>query len=183
MFRQILETARMIIFLPINNLKCFRTAWREQKIVTADIVGDDRQHRTTPVRIENVSSRQINAVRVIDAPSRRKPLRFVRARERDQIRDLFAFEIDHPKRLAFRKLESGPGLGFYDFWHSDKTSQGTNGHFPECGNGAAHSSETSRPEYWRASDSSPNSLNIGLTSPWSAVSRSRIACCIRFQFP
>src|SRR3989440_10214251 len=165
MFRQILETARVIIFLPINNLKCFRTAWRQQKIVTANIVGDDRQHRTAPVRIENVSSRQINAVRVIDAPSRRKPLRFVRARERGQVRDLLAFEIDHPKRLVFRKLESGPALGFYDFWHSDKTSQGTNGHFPARGNGAAHWSETSRPEYWRASDSSPNSLNIGLTFP------------------
>src|SRR5207302_3777424 len=81
------------------------------------------KHRTAPVRIENVSSSQINAVRVIDAPSGRKPLRFVRARERHQVRDLLALKIDHPKRLSFRKLESGPGLGFYDFRHSDKTSR------------------------------------------------------------
>ena len=91
----------MVFLFAVDDFECLGTARREQKIVAADLVGDDRQHRTTAIGIENVSSRQINAVRIVDAASGRKPFGFIGARERDQICDLFAFDIDHAERLAF----------------------------------------------------------------------------------
>src|SRR5437588_4434923 len=119
MLRKILETTGMIICVLVNDLESFRTARRQQKIVTADIVRDNRHHRAAPIRVEDVSFRQINRVRVIDASPRRKPFRFVFARKRDQIGDLFAFEIDDAERLIFLQFERDPGLRFELVAHAE----------------------------------------------------------------
>src|SRR5205814_8926408 len=102
MSAQILETTWMIIFVAVNDLKRLAAARREQKIVTSHVVGHDGEHRPAAIGIENVTGSEVNCARVIEAAPGGKPLRFVVAREGDEIGDLFAFEIDHAQQLALQ---------------------------------------------------------------------------------
>src|SRR2546423_11792110 len=161
----------------VNDLERFRAARSEQEIVPADVVLDDREHRPAAIRVENVTFCQVNAVRVIDAAAGRKPFAFIRVIERDEIRDLFAFEIDNAQMSAGAEFEGRAGLRFEAF-------QCAKGHLLAVAkNGAFQSSSTARPEYCRASDCTPKSLSIGLTVPWRSRSRCRIVSCIRCHFP
>src|SRR5436305_10245040 len=54
---------------------------------------------------------------------------------------------------------------------------------PEVSNGGFQLASTARPEYWRASDCSPKSLNIGLVEPCRAMSRLRMDSCIFVHLP
>ena len=87
--------------------------------MTADIVRDNRHHGPAPIRVEDVSFRQVNRVCVVDASPGRKPLRFVVARKRDQIGNLLAFEIDDAERLIFLQFERGAGLRFELVAHAE----------------------------------------------------------------
>src|ERR1700720_2980665 len=175
----------MIARVLVNDLEGFATAGRKQKVVTPDVIGDNGEHRAAAIGIDNVSGCQVNLVRVIKAATGRKPFVPVLASKCDQICDLFAFEIDDAKELALFHFKGGAGLRLESSrGHEFKMHQCANGHFwPAFPDGGVQSADTARPEYWRASDWSPKSLKIGLTLPWSAISRARIFFCIRFHFP
>jgi hypothetical protein len=100
----------MIARVLVNDLEGFATAWREQKVVTPDVVGYDGEHRAAPIGIDDVTGCQVNLVRVIKAATGREPFVSVLASERDQVCDLFAFEIDDAKELAFFHFEGGARL-------------------------------------------------------------------------
>ena len=100
----------MIARVLVNNLEGFATARRKQKVVTPDVVGDNGEHRAAAIGIDNVTGCQVNLVRVIKAATGREPFIPVLASERDQVCDLFAFEIDYAKELAFFHFEGGARL-------------------------------------------------------------------------
>jgi len=106
------EAARMRLRVLVNDLERFRTARREHKIVTTYVILDDREHRPAAVRVEDVAFGQVNPIRVINGAARRKPFPFIGEIERDEIGDLFAFEIDDTQLLTGSEFESRAGLWF-----------------------------------------------------------------------
>jgi hypothetical protein len=88
----------MIIIVAVENLKCFRAAWGQQEIMTADIIRDNGEHRPAAIGVEDVTGGEINLVRVINAASRGDRFGLVFARKRNQIGDVVPIVI--PARIV-----------------------------------------------------------------------------------
>jgi hypothetical protein len=73
--------------------------------VTANGIGDDREHDATAIGVQRMAGGQVNGVAVVDRPAGRKPLAAVFEAIGRQVRNLFAVGIDHPQCLAAPKLE------------------------------------------------------------------------------
>jgi len=112
---QIREAARMRRIVFVNDLEGLGTARCQQEIVPAYIIGGDREHRPAAVRIEHVAFGEVNPVRIIDGAAGGKPFAFVGEIERDEIGDLFSFEIDDAQLLTGSEFESRAGLRFEPF--------------------------------------------------------------------
>src|SRR3954470_17857731 len=154
----------------VNQRERLGTARRIQEIVTADAVVYDREHRPAAVRVEDVAGGEVDGVVVVERPARRQPFVRVGASERHEIRHLLAARVDDARAGAGRQLEADAALRRDSrARHSSRSSLAAaawNGHF--------HPASTCRPEYWDASERSPNSPSIGLMSPCSATSPARI---------
>jgi len=50
----------MIARVLVNDLEGFATAWRKQKVVTPDVIGNDGEHRAATIGIDDVTCRQVN---------------------------------------------------------------------------------------------------------------------------
>jgi hypothetical protein len=72
---QVLETARVVAFVVlVEHLEGLRAAGREEKVVPADLVPGDGEHRGAAVGVEHVAGGLVDSVVVVDGAARREPL-------------------------------------------------------------------------------------------------------------
>ena len=94
----------------VEDAEHFQAAGREEKIVAAHGVLDDRPHRAAPVGVQDVARRDVDGVRVVDRPARRQPLARIAVPERDEVRDLLSLGIDDFEGFALPHDQGGPRL-------------------------------------------------------------------------
>src|SRR3712207_5183133 len=197
--RQILQAARMVTLVAfVEHLEGLRAAGREQEVVLAHPVFQDREHGVAAVGVEDVAGGLVDRVVVVDSPARRKPFRDVRlARaaggEGRDVGDLLPFGVYHPQYLPLLELECDarlrlqviPGRTVHQFSLLSLGNRASPCGFPSWSswNGQRHCSSTSRPEYWRASERVPTSARFGFRFPWRLRSLLRITSCKRAYRP
>src|SRR5690606_5003102 len=110
----------------------------QQKVVRADAVLDDLQHRPRPVRPQAMAGRQPDRLLIIERPAVRQRLARIVGHEGEHVADLAALRVDDPKAVAAGEPEGGAAAR-RDFGY----------HAPALGSwkGQAQSSSTARPLY------------------------------------
>src|SRR5690606_30781609 len=117
---------------------------------------------------------------IVDRAPRRQVLGGVVARERGEVADLLAQRVDHHQFIAGLQFQRMPrARGDAPLLHRGRGIGRRRTHFGLLGwNGQRQSGPTARPLYWRVSAAVPKSARLGLSEPWSAMSRARVAACI-----
>src|SRR5918998_1705498 len=165
----------------VKDLERLGAAGRQEKVVPAHPVLEDREHGVAAVGVENVARREVDGVVVVDAAPGGESLRGVLGGERHNVRDLLPLRVNDPQHLPPPQLQADPRLRSQvvarRLAHSSESFSVVSS--TPAWKGQRQSGSAGRPEYWRASERTPKSPRFGLRSPWSASSLARITSCMR----
>ena len=100
MLSQIGKAAGMMGVIVVNDFEGFRTTRREQKVMTTDLIIQNREHRITSIGIENVAARHIDCVGVINGATGRQVLIHICLSVRHQVGNLLTHRINHAQNLS-----------------------------------------------------------------------------------
>jgi hypothetical protein len=95
----------------VEDLERLRAAGREEKVVPAYPVLEDREHGVAAVGVEDVAGRQVDGVVVVDASPGGEPLARVVGRKGHDVRDLLPLRIYDPEHLTPTEPQADPRLG------------------------------------------------------------------------
>ena len=115
---QIVVTVRVVARCAVLDAIHLEATRRIEKVVSANVVGDDGQHRFTAIGPYQVAPRKIDLPAVVERTSVRKALASI-LRKGDQIAALSALRIDDPQPLAALEVQPRTTRGRNELLHGE----------------------------------------------------------------